>query len=104
MMREYGHFMVSLFLLIILQSWNASKNFLLSWQFPSKMNGGFPLSAPLVLWVMMLMLEAAVATSPVVAPMGCSAIGGCAAAAGAVCRGISMPCCMAASIWGRMDS
>jgi len=100
MTREYGHLIVSLFLLIILQSWNASKNFLLSWQFPSNMNGGFPLSAPLELLVMTLMLEAAVAASPVVV----SAIGGNTAAAGAVCKGISMPCCMAALIWGRIGS
>jgi len=101
MMQEYGRLMVSLFLLIILQSWNTSKNFLLSWQFPSNMNGGFPLSAPLLLWVMTLILEAAAAMSPV-GMLVCSAIGGSTAAAGAVCRGISMPCCTAASIWGRM--
>jgi len=99
MMQEYGRFMVSLFLLIILQSWNASKNFLLSWQFPLNMNGGFPLSAPL-LWVMTLILGAVAAVSPTLV---CSVIGG-SAAAGAVCRGISMPCSTAASIWGRMGS
>jgi len=106
MMWEYGHFMVLLFLLIILQSWKASRNFLLSWRFPLKMNGGFPLSAPLELWVITLMLEGAMAASPVVvfASMGCAAIGGSTAAAGAVCKGISMPCCTAASIWGRIGS
>jgi len=103
MIREYGRFMVSLFLLIILQSWKASKNFLLSWQFPSKINGGFPLSVPLELWAMMLMLEAAAAASPAVVS-GCAAIGGNTAAAGAVCKGISMPCCMVALIWGRIGS
>jgi len=100
MMREYGRFMVSLFLLIILQSWNVSKNFLLSWRFPSNMNGGFPLSAPL-LWAMMLMLGAVAAASPTLV---CSAIGGNTAAARVVCRGISMPCSTVASIWGRMGS
>ena len=64
MTQEYGRFMVSLFLLIILHNWNVSKNFLLSWRFLSNMNGGFPLSAPLVLWAMILMLEAAAAASP----------------------------------------
>jgi len=80
MTREYGHFMVLLLLLIILQSWNASKNFLLSWRFPLNMNGGFPLSAPL-LWVMTLMLGAVAAVSPTLV---CSAMGGSTAAAGVV--------------------
>jgi len=54
----------------------------------------------------MLMLEAAAAMSHVVvsASMGCAAIGGSTAAAGAVYKGISMPCCTAALIWRRMGS
>jgi len=49
---EYGRFIVSLLLLIILQSWKAIRNFLLVCWFPSKVKGGFPLSAPLALLAM----------------------------------------------------
>jgi len=53
---EYGRFMVSFALLIILHSWKASMNFLLSCRSPLKTKGGFPLSAPLVLLAMTFIL------------------------------------------------
>ena len=64
MMQEYGHFIVSFPLLIILQSWKASKNFLLRCRSPLKTKGGFPLSAPLALLAMTFILGA-FATAPV---------------------------------------
>jgi len=41
---------------------------------PSKMGGGFPLSAPLVLWLIILMLGCSCPSGPVMVVSICSAI------------------------------
>ena len=104
--------MVSLFRLIALKRSKLTMKCWVVLLSPSNMNGGFPLSAPWAGLVMTLILCVSWLAWPVVVLISscCSDIlvlmdsWGWVAAAGVVSRGIGMPCSMAASIWGRMDS
>ena len=93
MTREYGRFIVSFALLIILHSWKESMNFRLSCRSPLKMKGGFPLSAPLALLAMTFILGGA-APVAVFISVGCSVIAGSVgstAVTGGISTGMLIP-------------